>query len=178
MQQIQLTDDQKFQVLLSQLQERYCAAHNMRERSTRFALWISGMAIGLAWLLISQPAMSLMQRIALTLLIAALSTGSFVFMNALSRGFKNNRAAMIECERSLQMHETGTYVAGCSLLPAAYAENSRRWSDHFSTLIVWMSIVSLAPIILTWTCPHKTVADKQAVQIQERKEQWTNGRSS
>ena len=125
---IQLNNDQKVQVLLSQLQERYCASHNMRERSTQFALWISGMAIGLAWLLISQSGMTFMQRIALTLLIAALSIGSLIFMRGLKKGFKNNRNAMIACERSLQMYVPGTYVTDGSLLPEAYAANNRRWS--------------------------------------------------
>ena len=164
--QIQLTNDLKFQVLLSQLQERYCASHNMRERSTQFAPWISGMAIGLSWLLISNPGMMLMQRIALTLLIAALAFGSFVFLKGLQKGFNNNRAAMIGCERSLEMHETGAYVAECPLLPAVYAKNNRRWSDHFNTLIIWLSIVGVSLILLTWTCPPSLTNDSQPATAQ------------
>ena len=61
----QLKDDQKIQVLLVQLQERYAAAHRMRERSTKFTIWLSGMAIGLAWLLITHQTLSFSQRFAL-----------------------------------------------------------------------------------------------------------------
>ncbi len=165
-----IDDDQKFQVLLTQLQERYCASHNMRERSTQFALWISGMAIGLAWLLISQPGMTLMQRIALTLLIGALSVGSFIFMKGLQKGFNNNRKAMIACEKSLELYETGVYLKECPLLPDAYAQNSHRWSDHFNTLIVWLSIVILSLVILTWTCPQAPAENLQTIQTQEQKE--------
>lgn len=168
---IQLNSDQKVQVLLSQLQERYSASHNMRERSTQFALWISGMAIGLAWLLISQSGITLMQRIALTLLIAALSIGSLIFMKGLQKGFKNNRNSMITCERSLKLYTQGAYVADGSLLPEAYSTNNRRWSDHFTTLIIWLSIVTISLIILTWTCPQKPVENQQVVQIQEKSEQ-------
>ncbi len=168
---IRLNDDQKVQVLLTQLQERYCASHNMRERSTQFVLWISGMAIGLAWLLISQPNIALMQRIALTLLIAALSIGSLIFIKGLQKGFINNRKAMIACERSLKMYETGAYIAERSLLPDAYAKNNRRWSDHFNTLIVWLSIITVSLIILTWTCPQTPVADTQSAPRLEEKEQ-------
>ncbi len=164
-------DDQKVQVLLAQLQERYSAAHNMRERSTQFALWISGMAIGLAWLLISNPSMTLMQRIALTMLIAALSIGSFIFLKGLQKGFSNNRKAMIDCERSLKMFEPGTFNAECALLPESYSENNQEWSDHFNTLIIWISIVILSLVILTWTCPQTPAADPQAIQTQEKKEQ-------
>lgn len=49
-----LNENQKLQVLLADLQERYNASHKIRERSIKFTLWISGMAIGLGWLLISQ----------------------------------------------------------------------------------------------------------------------------
>jgi ABC-type Fe3+ transport system permease subunit len=66
---IQLSDDQKFQVLLAELAERYNAAHKIRERSTQFTLWLSGFAIGLAWLLVSQSPLPTSQRIGLTLLI-------------------------------------------------------------------------------------------------------------
>lgn len=170
MNQFQLNDEQKFQVLLSQLQERYCSSHKMRDRSTQFALWISGLAIGLAWLLISQSGMTLMQRIALTLLIAALSIGSFIFIKGLQKGFKNNRDAMIECERLLKMYEPGSYVKDCTILPKAYSQNKHRWSDHFNTLIVWISIVVLSLVILTWTCPQPPASDSQAVQTNEKKE--------
>ena len=70
---VKLKDDHKIQILLIELQERYVAAHKMRERSTRFTIWLSGMAVGLAWLLISQKTLVLSQRLALTLLIATLA---------------------------------------------------------------------------------------------------------
>jgi hypothetical protein len=92
------------------------------------------MAIGLAWLLVSQPAMALMQRIALTLLIAALLTGSFVFRNGIGIGFKINRAAMIECERSLRMYDAGAYVDGCSLLPTTYEEIVLSYQSRWASL--------------------------------------------
>ncbi|MGD8446032.1 MAG: hypothetical protein PVI94_21215 [Desulfobacterales bacterium] len=59
----QLKDDQIVQVILMQLQERYAAAHKMRERSTKFTIGLSGMAIGLAWLLMSHQTLAFSQRI-------------------------------------------------------------------------------------------------------------------
>jgi hypothetical protein len=69
---MKLTDEQKFEVLKAELDERYNAAHKIRERSTQFTLWLSGMAIGLAWLLLSQNPLSSAQRTALTFLVLAL----------------------------------------------------------------------------------------------------------
>jgi len=152
---MQLEDDQKIQVLHIQLQERYAAAHKMRERSTQFTIWLSGMAVGLAWLLISHNALVFSQRLALTLLIATLFIGAGIFILGLRKGFQSNRIAMIKCERTLGMYETGIYLQEDSLLPAEYEKTKGKWNDHFSTLCVWLCFVVLSLLILVWTCPEK-----------------------
>jgi hypothetical protein len=159
MSMVQLKDDQKIQVLLIQLQERYAAAHKMRERSTKFAIWLSGMAIGLAWLLISHQTLAFFQRIALTLLITTLWTGAGVFILGLRKGFQSNRRAMISSEVALGMYETDLYLQEDSLLPAAYEQIKRKWNDHFSTLCVWLCVVALSLLILAWTCPDRAASN-------------------
>jgi len=149
---VQLKDDQKIQVLLIQLQERYAAAHKMREQSTKFTIWLSGMAIGLAWLLISHQTLAFSQRLALTLLIATLWTGAWIFILGLRKGFQSNRSTMIKSERALGMYETGIYLQEDSLLPTAYKRTKGKWNDHFSTLCVWLCFVALSLLILAWTC--------------------------
>ncbi len=151
---MELKDDQKFDVLIAELQERYNASHKIRERSIQFILWISGMAIGLGWLLINQKTFVLSQRIALTLLSLALFAGTLYFLMGLKRGFRKNREAMINCERSMGMHDSGVYLAEGALLPTEYSRTDRRWSDHFHTLYVWLILVAVSLLILTWTCPE------------------------
>ncbi|MEA3471498.1 MAG: hypothetical protein U9R24_07255 [Thermodesulfobacteriota bacterium] len=166
---ISLNDDQKVQVLLVELQERYNASHKMRERSTKFTLWISGMAIGLAWLLICQKELLLTQRIALTLLIIALFGGTLFFIMGLRRGFGRNRESTIRCEQAFQMHDSGIYLKDAPLLPSEYSNAKTKWSDHFCTLCVWLIIVALSLLILTWTCPeppHKQASAKKIEQIE------------
>lgn len=166
---MQIQDDHKIQVLLIELQERYAATHKMRERSTQFTIWLSGMAIGLAWLLISHNALALSQRLALTLLIVTLWTGGGVFVLGMSKGFRNNRTAMIRTEQSLGMYEIGIYLQEESLLPAAYKQTKGKWNDHFSTLCVWLCVVALSLFVLVWTCPespgNKISLDKKIEQI-------------
>lgn len=150
----ELTKDQKIQVLLVELQERYNASHKIRERSIQFTLWISGMAIGIGWLLLSQKTpLSIYQRIALTVLSLTLSMGTLYFLIGLRRGMSNNREAMIRSEKALGMHTPGVFLPDIALLPAEYKESSRRWSDHFYTLYLWLILVALSLLILTWTCP-------------------------
>lgn len=128
---IPLSDDQKFQVLLAELAERYNAAHKIRERSTQFTLWLSGLAIGLAWLLVSQSPLSTSQRVGLTLLLATLFCGAFYFIAGLGRGFRTNREATARVERALGMYDSGVYFTDSSLLPAEYGRTNRKWSHHF-----------------------------------------------
>ena len=168
---INLDEDQKLQVLLIGLQERYHASHQIRGRSIQFALWISGMAIGLSWLLIYQTSLELFQKIALTLLIGTLFSGTIYFMAGLRRGFSNNRKAMVRCERALLMHDSGVYLADEPLLPKEYSKTEKKWNDHFRTIYVWLIIVALSLIILTWSCPN---GDSQ-ISISNKTEQIQGG---
>ncbi|MFC1788610.1 hypothetical protein ACFLZE_01685 [Thermodesulfobacteriota bacterium] len=173
---VQLKDDHKIQILLIELQERYVATHKMRERSPRFAIWLSGMAIGLAWLLISHKTLVLYQRLALTLLISTLWTGAGFFILGLRKGFQSNRRAMIKSERALGMYETGIYLKEESLLPTAYKRINSKWNDHFSTLCIWLCVVALSLLVLAWTCPnHAKIGLSPNEQIEQIKGDKKNG---
>jgi hypothetical protein len=171
-----LSEDQKLQVLLAELQERYNASHKIRERSTRFTLWISGMAIGLAWLLISPTSLMLTQRIALTLLIVALFGGALFFILGLQRGFNKNREAMIKSERALGMHDSGVYLENSALLPPEYNNTNRNWSDHFNTLCVWLILVAVSLSILTWTCPEPAKNPSSNIKTEQNNGGTNNGK--
>jgi len=169
-----LNEDQKLQVLLADLQERYNSSHRIRERSIKFTLWISGMAIGLGWLLISQKGLVIPQRVALTLLVMALFAGTIYFLMGLRRGFRKNREAMINCERALGMHDSGVYLADKPLLPFEYSRTNRKWSDHFHTLYAWLILVAVSLLILTWTCP----APKKNISTTIKTEQNRGGKQN
>ena len=170
-----LNDDHKLQILLAELQERYNASHKIRERSIQFTLWISGMAIGLGWLLISQTGLELSQRVALTLLISALFAGTIHFISGLGRGFRKNREAMIKCERALGMHDSGVYLTDAPLLPLEYSHTKRKWSNHFCTLCVWLILVAMSLFILTWTCPDPAEKISSEVKTKQLNKGKNNG---
>jgi hypothetical protein len=170
---MELTAEQKFQVLMAALQERYDSSHKIRDRSTQFTLWISGLAIGLAWLLVSEAALSVPQRLALTLLAAVLYLGALVVVRALQRGSCGNRDAMIRVERALGMHEKGCYLPDTSLLPDQYSQTKRKWSHDSCTLPLWLSLVALTLVILIWSspCPPK----QQQTQPQQTTGEHSHG---
>ncbi|MBT3256933.1 MAG: hypothetical protein HN366_10805 [Deltaproteobacteria bacterium] len=168
-----LNDDQKVQVVVAELQERYGASHKIRERSTRFAIWLSGLAIGLAWLLISSKELSYSQLFTLRILILALWGVAAVFILGLRKGFNGNHRTMITCERALGMFDSGLYLSNESLLPASYATPRERWCNHFNTLCVWLCIIVLALLVLTWTSPEQSTVDPIKNKIEAMKGERT-----
>ena len=146
----------------------YAASHNMRLRGMQFTLWISGLALGLAWLLISEAPLSCPQCWALTGLVTVLFLGTLYFILALRRGFQNNRQAMISTERALGMHESGVYFKEAALLPKEYAGAKPKWSDHFCCLFVWILLIGISLLALTWTSGHCDRANKpESTAVQE-----------
>lgn len=150
---MKLNDEQKFQLLLEVLKERYNSASHMRARSTQFTLWISGMAIGLAWILVSRESILVSQRLSITGLIVTLAGGSGYFLVALARGLNSNRRIMIKTERALSLFEPGIFVPDSSLLPVEYNSLNHKWSHHSVIHAVWLLLIAISLLTLTWIHP-------------------------
>lgn len=173
---ISMDQDHKIQVLLAQLQERYSASHNMRARGVQFTLWISGMAIGLSWLLIQTNPLSLPQKIALSFLCAALFIGAIYFLISLSKGFNKNREVMITLENALGLYTEGFFASQETVLPVDYSDTKNKWKNHFRTLIVWLAVVALSLFILIWCSPNGKAQPQPPTKVkQAHKEGERNG---
>lgn len=144
--------DQKIQILLAELSERYSASHIMRKRSMQFTLWISGMALGLAWIVLNQT-LALSQKWSLTALVGVSFLGTLYFLYALRCGFTNNRKATINTESALGMYKKGVFLSKESLLPKEYSKIKRNWSNHFITIIVWIIFMGGTLLTLIWFSP-------------------------
>lgn len=150
-----ISEEKKLEILLAQLQERYEALHKMRDRSMQFVLWILGLGLGMAWLLISEIVLISIQRCVLTLLLLFMGVAVGLFIYAMENGFKANRQIMIRIEKALKLYEKGYYGISESILPAEFSSQKIRWSGHFQTLYALIFIVFLLLIFLTWTNPSK-----------------------
>jgi len=73
------------------------------------------------------------------------------------------------------MHEPGTYLRDKSLLPAEYGNTKRKWSDHFSTLCIWLVLVAMALFILTWSCPNPAKELSSLINTEKVKGVRNNG---
>jgi hypothetical protein len=173
---VKLTQEQQFQVLMAQLQERYNAWHLIRSRSTQFALWIVGMAIALSWKLIETPCANIPQRVAATILVTLLAIVSVYFLSGLATGLKHTRKALIRIEEALGTHEPSYYLQGEALLPNQYKSIKVRLSAHFLTLYALLTVTASYLLFAIWVPVHgttrnpkdvlTTVAAKDAPQFQ------------
>jgi hypothetical protein len=172
---VPLDDGRKFQVLLAELQERYAAAHKMRERGLQFVLWLSGIAIGLAWILISQRELTIIQKGGLSALVTVLFIGALHIISGLRRGFQKNRETMIRIEEALGLHQENCYLKDSPLLPTDYRSTKRRWTDHFSTLLIWLALIAISLLVLTWAGPCQTADVSKVPEIQHSTKGTKNG---
>lgn len=176
---MEFSDEQKQKILLAVLQERYNASHVMRERSLRFTLWLSGMALPIGWLLVTKQQLIFGQKIALALFVVAIFGGTICFLRGLRRGFEKNRQVMVQCEQALGLYEEGIYLADSSLFSQEYRSPTKKWSDHFSTISVWLLTVAVSLQLLIWMAPTPVdPAAQQKITIEHVKGEKNNGKSA
>ena len=143
----------KQEVLLAQLQERYNAMHNMRERSMQFVLWILGLGVGVAWLSINEAVFTFTQKSVLSFLLIAVGGVAVYFVYAIDLGFQKNRGIVIRIEDSLGFFNPKCTNISESILPKEYSSKNKRWNSHFSTLYILLLSFYLPLIILIWVNP-------------------------
>lgn len=168
---VKLTDDQRFQVLMAQLTERYQAWHQMRTRSMEFTLWILGLSVAASWNLLQEPCDLLPQRIATTGFVFALGGAAAYFLLSLARGVRTNREALVNVETALGTHQEDAFLGHKSVLPPEYKNAKARASAHFFTLyalLLTTAVYLLAAIWLPCTPSPEPDRNKPATECSIR----------
>ncbi len=158
MNKINYKEDNKIQILLAELSERYASSHHIRERNTKVILWICGMALGLSWLILDKREVFIYQKISITIIVFLLFSMIFLFLKSQKKGFENNRKAMLTIEKALGMYETGVFIKNKSLLPKEYTETKQKWSDQSIIWQIWIIITVFVLLVSIWSIP--TLKDK------------------
>jgi hypothetical protein len=107
---VPLKEEQRIQILIGQLNERYQAWHQMRDRSTQFTLWFLGLAVAASWKFLQEPSGDLLQKAAATTLVLLIGCAAFYFLKSLSGGLRTNREVLIKTETALGLHSRGTIL--------------------------------------------------------------------
>lgn len=149
---MKIEDDQKINVLLALLNERYNASHKMRERSFKFALWIFGLLIGGgSWILLNGSTLTIVQKAELTVILSLTSIFTFWFIQAIKKGFDTNWTVTVKIEESIQLYDKGVFLDSESLFPESYKNAGRTsMSSHFITLYVWLASTLIVLLLMIW----------------------------
>lgn len=164
---LELPSDKKIDVALTQLSERYTALHNMRDRSMQFTIWILGLGLALAWLLLSEIALTTPQTIVLLIMLIAIPYASYLFLRGIKTGFKNNLDVARRLERALHLLEPGAYLEKQPILDEDFAgekpappkhlhgriKHAMECTEHFHTLNCLLITVFLLLFLLTLANP-------------------------
>lgn len=147
---VSLTEEQRIQILVAQLNERYQAWHQMRDRSTQFTLWILGLAVAASWRFLQEPSGDMLQKAAATILVLLLGYAAFFFLKSLSAGLRTNREVLIKTETALGLHSSGAILHDTIILPPKYKALRRRPSAHFCTLYLLLLVTSIYLLSAIW----------------------------
>ena len=147
---VPLKEDQRIQILVAQMNERYQAWHHMRDRSTQFTLWILGLAVAASWKFLQEPSDNLIQKAAATILVLLLGGAAFYFLKSLAGGVRTNREVLIKIETALGVHSRGTILHDKVILPPEYKDMRPRPSAHFCTLYVLLLVISIYLLTAIW----------------------------
>lgn len=152
-----ISDEKKVDLLSAQLQERYSALHKMRDRSMQFVLWVLGFGLGLAWLSINEAVFTSAQKGAITVLLIILAVVTLMFVRAIACGFTVNRDIAVRIESALGLYNANCYGTDRAILPKQFSCQQTKWTGHFCTLYILVSVVVLLLLLLAWTNPSASV---------------------
>ncbi|MDO9545682.1 MAG: hypothetical protein Q7J07_02900 [Pelolinea sp.] len=148
-----ISGEKKVDVAVSQLAERYTALHNMRDRSMQFAVWILGLGFVMAWLLISEVALTPLQTYLTFAFLVVIGVASFLFVRGIHIGFKNNMAIAARLEEALMLFEAGTYHRTLPVLNGDFNSKKFKPTEHFFTLYCLLAAVYLFLVLLVIVNP-------------------------
>ena len=151
--QLVIGEEKKVDIVSAQLAERYSALHCMRERSMQFTLWILGFGLGMAWLILSEIALSSCQSAMGLLFLLVMGVASLFFLRGIHVGFNNNMAIAARLESALGLFQAGLYHRTMPILNGEFARTNRKPTGHFVTLYFLMGSVYLLLIIMLLVNP-------------------------
>lgn len=100
-----MNDEQKINILLSALEERYRSIHIIRERVQNICLWLLGIFLAVSgWVIQSTIILTTPQKIIYIVgTLVAFYVLRFLYLTDLNRGFKTQQIVATRIEKKLQL---------------------------------------------------------------------------
>lgn len=150
---ITLTDQQKVDVLLKALDERYNALHIIRDRVQNVCLWVLALFITAAgWLLQSTHSFTNSERAFFTtMIITSVIIVRIFYLKDLEKGFKTQQQIQAKIEDALGLCKKGIFMEG-SIYPedwlnAGTKKGKGKFFDH-NYLLIYLGTIFL--ILSIW----------------------------
>lgn len=109
--QLTLTSEQKVEVLLHALSERYHAIHNIRDRVQNVCIWTLGLFITAGgWLLQSNSSLDNIDKILFTtMIVITIVVIRYFYLGDLEKGFRTQQQIQAKLEDTLGLCEPGIF---------------------------------------------------------------------
>ncbi|MFA5792199.1 MAG: hypothetical protein WC884_04170 [Candidatus Paceibacterota bacterium] len=154
-----LNDEQKLNILLTVLQEKYNSLHIIRERVQNICLWILGILLGAGgWII--QSDIILFNKEKILFLIGAIVSFvvlRFLYLSDLEKGFKSQQIVTVHLEKTLGLFDSNIFdETGESMYPKSWEKaGSKDTKGNFfftSYLLLYIGFIFLFVSILMNGC--------------------------
>lgn len=154
---MKIQEDQKVNILMNALDERYKSIHIIRERVQTVSIWILGILIGASgWLFQSNICFSLYHKLfSVILLFIVWATLRWFYFNDLKKGFSTQMRVATKIEDSLGLFDEKIYTESeDSIYPKSWKKSGQKgcegkfFDNAYSLLIVGFGILSFVILLL------------------------------
>lgn len=153
--EISISNEQKVQILLHALEERYKSIHVIRDRVQNISLWVLGLFVTAGgWLLQSNNSFSLQEKLLFGgfILVSVIVLRVF-YLNDLEKGFKAQQRIQNRIEKALGLCKSGIFIQE-SIYPEEWVfAGTKKGKGNFffhNYLLIYLGTV----ILLLCICFH------------------------
>lgn len=154
---MKINEEQKINILMHALDERYKSIHTIRERAQTVSIWILGIMLGVAgWIFQSNVRFSLYQKIfSVILLLIVWVTLRWFYFSDLHKGFNSQRRVAANIEDALGLFDENIYTESDeSVYPKTWKKSGQKGSEGkffentYNLLIIGFGILSFVILLL------------------------------
>lgn len=148
-----LSNEQKVNILLQALEERYKSVHVIRDRVQSTCLWILGLFVTAAgWLIQSNHDLTILEKIFVTIIILfTITLVRFFYLHDLQKGFKTQQQIQAKIESALGLCRDNIFITG-SIYPETWSNaGTNKGNGKFffhNYLLIYFGTVSL--LVAIW----------------------------
>lgn len=152
---INLTNSEKVNVLLSALNERYKATHEIRNRVFNTCTWVMGIFIAITgWIIQAKIILNTAQKLfILSILLLIFIIIRFFYLHDLEKGFKNQFRIASRLEEILGFYQKDAFIKSDKpLFPESWKQSGNDKCDgkyfRSSYMLLYFAVLALSSAII------------------------------